>query len=306
MNSAREYRPPYLDLHESGELRRRADALAGILSHCHLCPHGCGIDRTAGERGFCRAPSVAFFSAAYPHHGNERAISGYAGSGNIFLTYCNSRCVFCQNSNISQAGDGEPVTVHQLASIYLTLQDRGCHNLDLVSPIHFLPQLVSALAIAVEGGFRLPIVYNTNGYDSVEVLRLLDGIIDIYLPDMKFSDEPTARRLTGMKDYPDISRAAVAEMFRQVGPLQLDDKGIAYRGLIVRHLVMPDGISGATEVLRSIAAIDPGITVNIMAQYHPAHRAREYPGIDRRITRDEYAEAVAAAHEVGLRNIWTQ
>jgi putative pyruvate formate lyase activating enzyme len=304
-DSARTW-PAYMGLHETGELQKRARLLNDMLTCCQLCPHDCRVDRTNEGRGFCAAPDHAYFSASYPHHGNEGVISGYRGSGNIFMTFCNSRCVFCQNHDISQLNMGDRVSVEQLASMYLKLQDQACHNVDFVTPQHFLPQIVSALVIAVEKGLRLPLVYNSNGYDSLEVLRILDGIFDIYLPDMKFSDEETARKLTGMKNYPEASRIAVAEMFRQVGPLQLDEDGIARKGLIVRHLVMPNGVSGAEGVLDSIAAIDKRITVNLMAQYHPAYKAGEYKEINRRILRAEYERAAYHAKNIGLENIWIQ
>ena len=298
--------PAYLDLHHRGELKNRAAKLRAMLEECRLCPHDCGADRTEGKAGYCKAPDEAYFSSAYPHHGNESVISGWQGSGNIFLTFCNSRCVFCQNHDVSQQHIGQKITVEELAEIYLQMQRQNCHNVDFVSPTHFVPQIVSALEIAVESGFRLPLVYNTNGYDSVETLQLLDGIIDIYLPDFKFGEKETGKHLTGMKNYPQVAAAAVAEMYHQVGLLDIDENGIARRGLIVRHLVLPNN-AGATEtVLKSIAAIDPLITVNLMAQYHPAFKARDEAEINRNLKLQEYREAVQMARDLKLKNVWTQ
>lgn len=297
--------PSYLALASSGDLSQRSEALMQLLRECRLCCHICRIDRTKYERGFCKAPSRAVVSSHGPHHGEERPLSGRSGSGTIFFAHCNSRCCFCQNHDISQAGRGSAVSAQELAAIYIDLQRMGCHNLNLVSPTHFLPHIIEALRLAVEEGFSLPVVYNTNGFDSVEALRLLKGIVDIYLPDFKFGNAETAERLTGMKDYPRVCADAVAEMHRQTGPLETDAGGIARRGVIIRHLVLPDNLSNSATVFKSIAAIDPCIPVNIMAQYYPAFKAHQDDQLGRMITPTEYQQAVAAARKAGLRQILT-
>ena len=298
--------PSYLRLHETGELQNRAAALWEMMEECKLCPHECGVDRSAGETGLCRAPGDAYYSSATAHGGEEPALSGFNGSGTIFLTYCNSRCVFCQNYDISQLEYGEKISVDQLAGLYLALQSRGCHNVNFVTPAHFLPHIVDALVRAVVGGFRLPLVYNSNGYDSLAALELLDGVIDIYLPDMKYGDEKVAKRLSKLPDYPETNRTAIAEMFRQVGPLETDKRGIARRGLIVRHLVLPNNLAATEDVLRSIAEIDQRITVSLMGQYRPAYKASEFPELDRGLTKSEYSGAIKAMEDVGLIDGWTQ
>lgn len=298
--------PAYLALHESGELQNRADILNSMLSECKLCPHECGVDRLNGQTGFCKAPGHCVYSTACAHHGEEPVLSGLAGSGTIFLTYCNSRCIFCQNFDISQLAHGQPTSVEQLAGMYLALQSRGCHNVNFVTPAHYLPQIISALVVAVDEGFRLPLVYNSNGYDRLEILALLDGIIDIYLPDMKYGDEETGRKLSELPNYPEVNRKAVAEMFRQVGPLVTDTRGIARRGLIVRHLVLPNSMAVTDGVLETIAEIDRRIAVSLMGQYHPAYRANEIEGLGRRLARREYDKAAFAMERLGLENGWTQ
>jgi putative pyruvate formate lyase activating enzyme len=298
--------PLYMKLYQSGRLQELADELMAIYKDCTLCPHMCHANRYQKNDSFCQAPPEAVISAAYAHKGNEAVISGYAGSGNIFLTYCNSRCVFCQNDDISQGHSGQPVSVEQLAQIYLNLQEEGCHNVDFVSPQHFVPHIVAALQLAIEKGFRLPLVYNSNGYESLAILKKVAGVFDIFLPDFKFADAETAERLTGMKSYPEVTAKAIAEMFRQVGPLQVDEENIAWRGLIVRHLVLPNDAGGTAEVLQRIAAIDTDITLNLMAQYHPAYQANNFPEINRRISKDEYSNSIQAAEDNGLSNIWTQ
>ena len=298
--------PSYLRLHHSGELKRRAAALRGMLRSCRLCPHECNVDREAGETGFCNAPAHAVYSSACAHRGEEPVLSGFNGSGTIFLTYCNGRCVFCQNYDISQQAYGSRISVGELADTCLALQSRGCHNVNFVTPAHFLPQIVEALDLAVERGFALPLVYNSNGYDSVEVLRLLDDVFDIYLPDMKYGDEAAGRRLSTLPNYPEVNRAAVAEMFRQVGPLETDRQGIARRGLIVRHLVLPHNLAHTEGVLRAIAAIDRRIAVSLMGQYHPSWRANEVPELRRRLVRSEYRAAAETMERLGLVNGWTQ
>lgn len=236
-----------------------------------------------------------------PHFGEEAPLVGRHGSGTIFFTYCNLRCIFCQNYTISQLGEGSVVDREELARIMLSLQAKGCHNINLVSPTHVVPYILEALELAVSRGLYLPLVYNTGGYDSVETLELLDGVIDIYMPDMKYSDERTAERLSGIKDYPEVNRAAVGEMHRQVGDLQIDEPGVAQRGLLVRHLVLPNRLAGTEEVVRFLAQeVSTNTYLNIMAQYHPCHKGFDIPQLARPVNRQEFSEAIDLAHQQGL------
>ena len=300
--------PTYLELHRSGELKRRIERAYAMLSQCRLCPRECGVDRLRGERGFCRAGAEPIVASWNVHPWEEPPISGTRGSGTIFFSGCTGRCLFCQNYPISQLGVGNTVSVQQLAEMMLELQDRGCHNINLVTPTHFVPQILAALELAIEGGLRLPLVYNTSGYERVETLQLLDGVVDIYLPDAKYADDETARRLSGFVRYVEANRAALREMFRQVGDeLVLDGEGIARRGLIVRHLVLPEGLAGTPKVLRWIAEnLSPHVHVSLMDQYFPAHKAVGHPVLGRKITAEEYAEALRAFEEAGLTNGWMQ
>jgi len=300
--------PSYLQLHAGGLLKQRIELAYEMLSHCNLCPRECGVNRLAGERGYCRAganPVVASWNA---HPWEEPPISGTKGSGTIFFTYCTARCVFCQNYPISQLGIGQQVTVQRLAEMMLELQARGCHNINLVTPTHFVPQILAALALAVEEGLRLPLVYNSSGYEAVETLRLLDGIVDIYLPDAKYADDEVARRLSGFRGYVEANRAALKEMFRQVGAeLLLDENGLALRGMIIRHMVLPEGLAGTQEVLAWIAReLSPSIHISLMSQYFPAHKAVGDPVLGRKITDEEYLEALAAFDALGLERGWRQ
>lgn len=300
--------PSYLRLHARGLLRQRIEQAYEMLSHCNLCPRECGVNRLAGERGYCRAgadPVVASWNA---HPWEEPPISGTKGSGTIFFTYCTARCVFCQNYPISQLGIGQQVTVQRLAEMMQELQARGCHNINLVTPTHFVPQILAALAIAADRGLRLPLVYNSSGYEAVETLRLLDGVIDIYLPDAKYADDAVARRLSGFRGYVEANRAALKEMFRQVGAeLLLDESGLALRGMIIRHMVLPQGLAGTKEVLAWIAhELSPAVHISLMSQYFPAHRAVGDPVLGRKITEDEYFEALAAFDALGLEHGWRQ
>ena len=236
-----------------------------------------------------------------PHFGEEAPLVGRYGSGTIFFTYCNLRCVFCQNYSISQMGEGNEVAMEELAKMMLSLQTKGCHNINLVSPTHVVPYILEALELAASRGLYLPLVYNTGGYDSVETLELLDGVVDIYMPDMKYSDEKTAEQLSGIISYPQVNRAAVREMHRQVGDLQLDKQGVAKRGLLVRHLVLPNRLAGTEEVVRFLAReVSADTYLNIMAQYHPCHRAFDIPQLARSLNRQEFAEAIDLAHRQGL------
>lgn len=306
--AAGEFEPAYLALHRSGELRARAaEAVAG-LADCHVCPRDCGVDRLADKTAVCHTGRYARVASYAPHHGEEDCLRGWRGSGTIFFSFCNLRCVFCQNYDISQAGGGREMGPEELARVMLRLQREGCHNINFVTPEHVVPQVLEALVVAVEAGLRLPIVYNTSAYDSLESLRLLDGVVDIYMPDFKMWDERLALRYLKAADYPKIARAVLKEMHRQVGPLAFDEQGLAKRGVLVRHLIMPGGVAGTPEIMRFLAEeLSPDTYVNLMDQYYPAgkvgRRAGRLPGyaeIDRRITSQEMVEALAAAKAAGL------
>ncbi len=296
--------PVYVHLLRTGELQRRAELAQARLTACDICPRRCGADRLAGELGNCHTGALARVSSYGPHHGEEDVLRGWRGSGTIFFTRCNLHCQYCQNYDISQTDEGDEVTPAELAAIMLQLQARGCHNINFVSPTHVVPQLLAAVLIAAEAGLRLPLVYNTGGYDALETLALLDGVIDIYMPDMKYADAAIAERLSKVPHYPEVNRAAVKEMHRQVGDLQIDAQGLAVRGLLVRHLVLPNGLAGTGEIVRFLAQeVSPHTYVNIMAQYHPAYRADRYPELSRPITAAEYQAAVQAALDAGLQRL---
>lgn len=297
----------YHKLHISGELLRRVKVAYSRLFSCDLCPHECRVNRVKGEVGKCCAGFKPKVASASIHHGEEPPVSGCRGSGTIFLSYCNLRCCFCQNFPISQLGNGEELSTRELAIRMLKLQSQGAHNINFVTPSHMVPQLLAALYLAVAEGFNLPIVWNSNGYEKVDVLRLLDGVVDIYLPDMKYVDSEVAEDLSGATDYCRINRLAIKEMLRQVGHLQLDTEGVASRGLIIRHLVLPGGRAGSSETLRWIGAELGGLThISLMKQYFPAYRAAEMPGIARKVTDQEYNEAVCVLEACHLENGWVQ
>ena len=290
------------------ELYIRIEAAYNLLESCRVCPRECGVNRLKDDKlGFCRSGLKAVVSSASPHHGEEPPLSGTKGSGTIFFANCNLRCVYCQNYPISQLGTGTERTPGELACQMTWLQEQGCHNLNLVTPTHFMPQILKALGIARERGFDLPIVYNTSGYDSVESLRLLDGIVDIYLPDMRYSDEAVARRYSAAPQYPEVNRAAVREMYRQVGNLVVDETGRAKRGLIIRHLVLPGGLSGTESVMKFLAEeISKDVYISLMSQYFPAYKATQIRELSRRITAEEYGEARQIMEKYGLENGWMQ
>jgi len=293
--------PAYLKLLESGELNRRVTEAYQHLESCDLCAWKCGVNRRAGELGVCRTGEKARVSSYGPHFGEEAPLRGWGGSGTIFFARCNLRCQYCQNYEISQTDSGVEVEPEDLAEIMLRLQALGCHNINLVSPSHVVAQILAAVLIAAQAGLRLPLVYNTGGYDSMESLHLLDGVIDIYMPDMKYADPEIAKRYSRIPDYPRVNQAAVREMYRQVGDLQIDNNGIAVRGLLVRHLVLPNNLAGTEEIVNFLAKeISPNTYLNIMAQYYPTYRAHLYPEINRRITAEEYQAAIRAAHRAGL------
>jgi putative pyruvate formate lyase activating enzyme len=290
------------------ELQNRIEAAYQLLESCRVCPRECGVNRLKDEKsGFCRSGLNPAISSVSPHHGEEPPLSGTKGSGTIFFTNCNLRCVYCQNYPISQLGNGAERTVGELACQMVWLQEQGCHNLNLVTPTHFMPQILKALGIAKERGFNLPIVYNTSGYESIEALQLLDGIVNIYLPDMRYADDAAALKYSSAPHYPEINRAAIKEMFRQVGNLVLDENGVAQRGLIIRHLVLPGGLSGTDGVMKFLAEeISKDVYISLMSQYFPAYRAQEFEEIDRRITPEEYDEAYEIMQKYGLENGWVQ
>jgi len=299
------FEPAYLRLLRSGELTQRVEEAYHRLEACDICPRECGVNRRESTKGaVCRTGERARVCSYNPHFGEEAPLVGVGGSGTIFFAWCNLKCQYCQNYEISQLGEGREVEAEQLATMMLRLQQMGCHNINFVSPTHVVPQILAGVLIAAEAGLCVPLVYNTGGYDSLKTLALLDGVFDIYMPDMKYADEPTARRLSKVKDYPAINRAAVAEMHRQVGDLHLDERGIALRGLLVRHLVLPGGLAGTAEVVRFLAEeISRDTYLNLMDQYRPCYKAHEFPQLNRRITPAEYAEAVGLAQEAGLHRL---
>ncbi len=294
----------YLELYRSGELAKRVEAARALLQNCQVCPRHCAVNRLIGETGKCHTPRLAAVSSYGPHFGEEAPLVGRHGSGTIFFTNCNLKCIFCQNYHISQLGDGAELNRQELAKTMLSLQAKGCHNINLVSPTHVVPQILEALEIAIELGLRLPLVYNSGGYDSVETLKILDGVVDIYMPDMKYSDEKIAEELSDIKDYPSVNRAAVKEMHRQVGDLQIDEDGIAVRGLLIRHLVLPHRLAGTKETVNFIAKeISQNSYVNIMVQYHPCYKAFQMPRLARPLLHQEFLEAVELAHKAGLNRL---
>ena len=294
----------YLELYRSGKLAERVEAARALLKNCRLCPRHCGINRPADEMGKCHTGKLAVVSSYEPHFGEESPLVGKHGSGTIFFTNCNLKCLFCQNYSISQIGDGTEVSDEELAGMMLALQSRGCHNINLVSPTHVVPQILQGLEIAINLGLRLPLVYNSGGYDSVETLEILDGIIDIYMPDTKYSDEKIAEELSGIKNYPAINQAALREMHRQVGDLQIDEDGIAIRGLLIRHLVLPHGLAGTKEIMKFIAEdLSLNSYVNVMAQYHPRHKAFQIPQLARPLSKQEFLEAIELAERAGLNRL---
>ncbi|MCJ7514006.1 MAG: radical SAM protein [Anaerolineales bacterium] len=294
------FSPAYLRLLPDGGLARRAAEAQRRLLACNLCGRSCGVDRRS-QLGGCRTGTTAQVASFGPHHGEEEVLRGWAGSGTIFFGSCNLHCVFCQNADISQTLGGSLMPASELAEVMLWLQARGCHNINLVSPTHVVPMILEAVAEAAGRGLHLPLVYNTGGYDSLETLALLDGVVDIYMPDMKYAEADVGLRLSGAKGYPAVNAAAVRAMQHQVGDLEIDGRGLAQRGLLVRHLVLPEGLSGTERILRFLAAeISPHTAVNLMAQYRPAYRADAIPELRRRTTAAEYDVAWQAGVEAGL------
>lgn len=297
----------YIDLYQSGELARRVRRAYARLAACDICPHACGVNRLAGETGLCESGKLPRIASANVHRGEEPPISGSRGSGTIFLSGCTLNCAFCQNFPISQLRNGTDLTPGEMADKMVGLQQKGVHNINFVTPSHFTPQILAALHLAIRKGFKLPIVWNTSGYERLDTLALLDGVVDIYLPDMKYCSDEVAVKLSGAPGYTEANRLALCEMFRQVGQLECDEDGIAVRGMIIRHLVLPLGQAGSVETLNWIAKqLGTETHIALMSQYFPAHAAGKTPGIERRITADEYAEAVDALEGCGLDNGWVQ
>ncbi len=301
------WEPAYFSAWRSGELRKRSQEAEKLLASCTLCPRACRADRRWGRTGYCRSgrlPAVASWNA---HHGEEPPISGRRGSGTIFFSNCNLACAYCQNWPISQLGQGREVSFAELAGMMLKLQEQGCHNINLVTPSHMVAQVIISLEIAAGKGLRIPLVYNSSGYDSPDSLGLLDGLVDIYMPDIRYLDSAAAKRYSDAADYPDVARKALKEMWRQVGPLQIDERGIAFRGMLVRHLVLPNGLSQSLECLDFLAReISPRVYLSLMAQYFPAHKAPGMPELARPISHEEYQRAVDKAEELGFDNGWFQ
>ncbi|MFH1258277.1 MAG: radical SAM protein [Elusimicrobiota bacterium] len=299
-------KPSYLGLSERGFLEK-IKALESLLRNCLLCPRRCQVNRLKDQLGICRTGKEIKVSSHNLHFGEEPPISGARGSGAIFFAYCSLRCVFCQNYPISQFGHGNPVTIEELGSMMLSLQQQGAQNINLVTPTHLLWQIVQALYWASRRGLALPIVYNSGGYESVETLALLEGLIDIYLPDAKYSAEEQAIKYSSAPNYWEVNKPALKEMYRQVGNLTINEEGAALRGLLVRHLVLPEGISGSEKVLKFLAEeISPDLSVSLMAQYHPAHQANSYPELSRRLSAGEYQKVLDLADSLGLKNGWRQ
>ncbi len=299
--------PRYRAALNNGTLKKRAEEAVSLLGACRLCPRQCGIDRLKDETGFCRTGRQAVVCSAFSHLGEEPAVSGSRGSGTVFFTHCNMRCVYCQNCRFSQEGEGRAVSTRELADIMLRLQGNGCHNINVVTPTHVMPQILEALTLAAQEGLDIPLVYNTSGYETAEAVRLLDGIVDVYLPDMRYGQEAPAVRYSCAPGYPRTNREALREMFRQHPAAILDGDGVMTQGLIVRHLVLPDGLAGTEEIFAFIAKeLSPEVHLSLMSQYFPAYEACGYPALARRINLQEYEAATALLEKYGLVNGWVQ
>ena len=293
--------PSYLELYRSNELSARAERARALLSPCRVCPRGCKVDRLADEKGECQVGRYALVSSHGPHFGEEPVLRGRRGSGTVFFAGCNLHCVYCQNYDISQLAHGRPVHPAVLAQVFLQVQELGCHNLNLVTPTHVVPQILEALVLAVEQGFRLPLVYNTSSYDSLIALELLDGVVDIYMPDLKYADDGNGLKYSDVRSYSRVAGRAIKEMHRQVGDLVMDSNGVARRGLLIRHLVLPGGLAGTKRGMRFIAQeLSPDSYVNLMGQYRPEYKACHYPELARPPSHEELAQALELALEAGI------
>ena len=305
MPARKEFVPAYIAAERAGKLKQVEAALWSMLENCRCCPRRCGVNRLKGEAGFCSSTARLKVYSSGPHFGEERPLVGRGGSGAVFFSNCNLLCCFCQNWQINHRGDGFYISHVRLAELMVGLQEGGCHNINLVTPSHVVPHIVKAVRLAIPQGLRVPLVFNTGGYDSLEVIRMLDGIVDIYLPDFKYQDgTPAGKYSSGASDYPEIAARVIKEMHRQTGVLRVDSTGVALRGLIIRHLVMPENIAGTDRFVQWVASELPRDTyVNIMAQYHPEYKASSFPELARRITRDEWRQALRWAAEAGLTNL---
>lgn len=296
-----DFRPAYLNTHATGSLATKVQEATTRLEDCTLCPRQCHVNRMENQTGICKTGKLSRVSSLHAHFGEEPPLVGTYGSGTIFFTYCNLMCNFCQNWEISHQGLGDEVSTTDLAHMMLKLQEMGCHNINFVTPSHVVPQILSAVEAAVQKGLTIPLVYNSSGYDRAETLKLLEGVIDIYMPDFKFWKPTTAEMTCNAPDYPEAARTAIVEMHRQVGDLVTDEKGVARRGLILRHLVMPDDLADTREIMRFIAKdISTNTYVNLMSQYHPSGAAWKIPGLDHPLTTSDYHQAMQAAHEEGI------
>ena len=295
------FEPAYIETRRKGLLKKKISLAYGVLRSCVLCPRSCKVDRRSGKLGVCKTGENARVSSFNPHFGEEAPLVGSKGSGTIFFTHCSLLCIFCQNYDISHEGHGTEVSTDQLAGMMLALQKNGCHNINFVTPSHVVPQILAAVDVAAENGLCIPLVYNTSGYDTIDTLKILDGVIDIYMPDFKFWDAEVARQTCQAADYPEVASRAVLEMHRQVGDLVIDESGIARRGLLIRHLVLPSGLSGTREIMRFIAnSISRNTYVNLMPQYRPCGRAHEIKELSVGLSDDDFTQALKAAGEEGI------
>jgi len=299
-----DFQPGYLKLYQTKELFKRIDILNQALSSCQLCPRKCKVNRLKDEKGICKTGRLAHVSSFGPHFGEESPLVGTGGSGTIFFTHCNLGCIFCQNYDISHIGEGYTVEDEELAEMMLKLKRMGCHNINFVTPTHVVAQILRALPMAIEKGLDLPLVYNTGGYDLVFTLKFLDGVFDIYMPDFKYSDPEAAKKLSDAPDYPEVAKSALLEMHRQTGDLITDKKGVAQRGLIIRHLILPENLAGTEEAMKFIASeISKDSYVNLMDQYHPAYKAKDFSALNRRATSQEYNDALNMAKKQGIHRL---
>ena len=301
--SSKDFEPAYLQLYRSGELKQRARQAIDSLASCEICPRACHENRLVDETGICKIGRYARVDCYFPHTGEEDCLSGHRGSGTIFFSRCNLRCQFCQNFEISHMGNGAETTPQELARMMLALQEAGCHNINFVTPDHVVPQILEALLLAVEAGLRLPLVYNSSAYISMRALQLLDGVVDIYMPDFKIWDSALALKYLAAKNYPQAARGAIKELYRQVGDLKLDENGLAKRGVLVRHLVMPRNVAGTREVMKFLVReVSPHTYINIMDQYSPAGKVsnEKFTEINRPVTKQEYTDAIGFARKAGL------
>ena len=299
--------PSYLKSFNNSTLKTRINQAYKLLESCTICPRKCKVDRINDKKGFCKVGLEPVVCSFMPHHGEEPPISGTKGSGTIFFSFCNLKCVYCQNHHFSQEGAGEIVSIEKLSDLMLYLQRLGCHNINLVTPTHIMPQILKALEIAIEKKLKIPLVYNTSGYELPEIIKILDGIVDIYLVDMRYGDNNHSIKYSQAPDYPYFNQEAVKEMYKQVGDAEFDKNNIIKRGLLIRHLVLPNNISGTEEIMKFISQkLSNKVYISLMSQYNPYYQAYKYPEISRRITKEEYQEAVDYLKKYGLDNGWTQ